>query len=174
MKLAMTAVAAALTLTGSAAFAGGGDFTDYARVIEVQPQYQSVDVPRKDCYSEYVPESHYTPGGLNLAGSLLGGVAGGLLGSRFGGGDGRVASAAVGAVAGAIVGDRIAGREPAREEYYEREVRRCRLVDNWESRITGYRVAYEYQGRNYSTMLPYDPGARLPVHVSVDPAIEGR
>ena len=170
MKFATTAVAAALTLAGPAAFAGGRDFTDYARVTEVQPQYESVNTPRQDCYSEIVPETHYTPGGRNLAGSLLGGVAGGLLGSRFGAGNGRVATAAVGAVAGAIVGNRLAGHEPAREVTYEREVRRCRMVDNWETRVTGYRVAYEYQGRSYSTMLPYDPGARLPVHVSVDPA----
>ena len=41
-------------------------------------------------------------------------------------------------------------------------MRRCRTVDHFESRLAGYRVAYEYQGRTYTTFLPYDPGSRLP------------
>jgi uncharacterized protein YcfJ len=166
-----TAIAAAVTLCVGApsVFANGGGFEDYARVREVTPEYQSVNVPRQECYSEVVPQQRYSRGGDSIAGPLIGGVAGGLLGSRFGQGNGRVASAAVGAVVGTIAGDRIANRDN-RVEYVDREVRRCRTVDNWESRITGYRVTYEYQGRAYSTMLPYDPGPRLPVHVNVEPA----
>jgi uncharacterized protein YcfJ len=84
-------------------------------------------------------------------------------------GSGRVAASAAGAAIGAIVGDRLSNRD-TREEFYEREVRRCRMVDNFETRITGYRVTYEYAGRTYTAMLPYDPGPRLPVHISVEPA----
>ena len=43
------------------------------------------------------------------------------------------------------------------------------MVDNWESRIVGYRVTYEYHGHLYTTVLPYDPGPRMPVQVSVAP-----
>jgi uncharacterized protein YcfJ len=166
-----TAIAAAVTLCVGApsVFANGGGFEDYARVREVTPQYQSVNVPRQECYSEVVPQQRYSRGSDSIVGPLIGGVAGGLLGSRFGQGNGRVASAAVGAVVGTIAGDRIANRG-TRVEYVDREVRRCRTVDNWESRISGYRVTYEYQGRAYSTMLPYDPGPQLPVHVNVEPA----
>jgi uncharacterized protein YcfJ len=134
----------------------------------VTPEYESVNVPRQECYSEYVPESYQRGGEKNLAGPLIGGVAGNLLGSRFGRGNGRVPSAAAGAVVGAIVGDRLSDRGGDRTEYYEREVRRCRNVDNWQSRLAGYRVACEYDGRSYTTILPYDPGSRLPVRVSVE------
>jgi len=68
------------------------------------------------------------------------------------------------------VGDRLGSRGD-RDEYYEREVRRCRTVDTLEDRVSGYRVAYDYQGRSYVTVLPYDPGSRLPVHVDVAPIV---
>ena len=81
-----------------------------------------------------------------------------MIGSRVGEGNGRVAAAAAGAAVGALVGNQLANRDRD-DEYAEREVRRCRTVDNWESRVAGYRVAYEYQGRAYTTILPYDPGS---------------
>lgn len=42
----------------------------------------------------------------------------------------------------------------------------CRIVTAWrqEQRIEGYEVQYHYQGRTYTTRLPYEPGERLPVH----------
>ena len=170
MKTTALTVAFALAFGATAAFAGP-TFEDYARVREVTPQYDQVNVPRKECYSDYVPERSSDRGG-SLAGPVIGGVAGGLLGSRFGQGNGRVASAAAGAVVGAIVGDQLGNRDRG-AEYEERQVRRCRTVDHVESRLSGYRVAYEYQGRNYSTVLPYDPGSRLPVRVSVEPVAGG-
>ncbi len=166
MKRTALTMAATLALGTGTAFAGA-DFQDYARVENVSPQYERVNIPRQECYSEVVPQSSYRRSD-SLVGPLIGGVAGGLLGSRFGEGNGRVATAAAGALAGAIVGDRLQSRG-GEVEYTEREVRRCRTVDQWESRISGYHVAYEYQGRSYTTFLPYDPGARLPVRVSVEP-----
>jgi uncharacterized protein YcfJ len=165
MKRTAFAAAATLALTGTA-FAGT-DFQDYARVQNVAPQYEQINVPRQECYSEMVPQTSYRRSD-SLVGPIIGGVAGGLLGSRFGAGNGRVATAAVGAVAGTIVGDRLQNRGD-QVEYSEREVRRCRTVDHFESRLSGYHVAYEYQGRSYTTFLPYDPGVRLPVRVSVEP-----
>ena len=170
MKTTALTVSVALAIGAPATFAGA-TFEDYARVRDVTPQYDQVNMPRQECYSEYVPERSSNRGG-SLAGPVIGGVAGGLLGSRFGQGNGRVASAAAGAVVGAIVGDQV-GNHDGRGEYEEREVRRCRMVDHFESRLAGYRVAYEYQGRSYTTFLPYDPGSRLPVRVSVEPAAGG-
>ena len=31
-------------------------FEDYAKVTNVTPQYEKVNLPRKECFSEYVPE----------------------------------------------------------------------------------------------------------------------
>jgi uncharacterized protein YcfJ len=166
--MSKTAIAAAvLAAVGMPSAFAGPNFDDYARVTQVTPEYQRVNSPRQECYSEYVPErqSHR---GSSLAGSIIGGVTGGLLGAQVGAGNGRVAASATGAAIGAIVGDRLGSRGD-HDEYYEREVRRCRNVDNIEDRLTGYRVAYEYQGRSYVTTLPYDPGPRLPVHVDVAP-----
>jgi uncharacterized protein YcfJ len=167
MKRTVFAAAATLALGAAGTAFAGADFQDYARVENVSPQYEQINVPRQECYSEVVPQRSYRRSD-SLAGPIIGGVAGGLLGSRFGGGNGRVATAAVGAVAGAIVGDRLQNRG-GEVEYSEREVRRCRTVDHFESRLSGYHVAYEYQGRSYATFLPYDPGPRLPVRVSVEP-----
>jgi uncharacterized protein YcfJ len=166
MKHTALSVGAALVLSAGTAFAGP-EFQDYARVQNVSPEYESVNIPRQECYSEVVPQTYYHRSD-SLVGPIIGGVAGGLLGSRFGAGNGRVATAAVGAVAGAIVGDRLQSHS-GEVQYSEREVRCCRTVDQWESRISGHRVAYEYQGRSYTTFLPYNPGPRLPVRVSVDP-----
>jgi uncharacterized protein YcfJ len=167
-NMSKTAIAAAVLMAmGAPAAFAGPSFDDYARVTQVTPEYQRVNVPRQECYSEYVPERHSYRGN-SLAGSIIGGVTGGLLGAQVGHGNGRVAASATGATIGAIVGNRLGARND-RDEYYEREVRRCRTVDSYEDHLTGYRVAYEYQGRSYATVLPYDPGSRLPVHVDVTP-----
>lgn len=171
MKKTLFAAAAALTLGSPLASAFEHDrFEDYARVLEVDPQYERVNVPRKECYSEYEPAVHRGSGGKTLAGPIIGGVAGGLLGSQVGKGNGKVAAAAVGAAVGAIVGDRLSDRGRGSYDYGEREVRRCRTVDHWETRLSGYRVVYEYAGRTHTTILPYDPGRRLAVNVAVEPA----
>jgi len=51
----------------------------------------------------------------------------------------------------------------------EREVQRCTPVNNTEQRIEGYEVHYLYDGREYTTRLPYDPGSRMRVNVDVQP-----
>ncbi len=142
------------------------DFEDYARVIKVTPEYEEVNVPRKECTSEYVPEREHRRG--SLAGPLIGGIAGGVLGAQVGKGNGRIASSAAGAAIGAIVGDRLSAR--GKDRYYEREVTRCELVDHWETRLNGYRVVYRYRGHVQTAILPYDPGRRLRVRVAVEPA----
>jgi uncharacterized protein YcfJ len=165
MKTTVLITGMALALNAPALLAGHA-FEDYARVTSVTPEYEKVNFPRKECVSEYVPER--VPQRGSMGGPIIGGIAGGILGAQVGKGNGRIASSAAGAAIGAIVGDRLSQR-PA-DEYYEREVRRCRMVDHWDRRLSGYRVAYEYQGRPYETFMSYDPGPRLPVRVSVAPA----
>lgn len=168
MNLKALSTAVALALGAQSALAAP-PFTDYARVTDVTPEYDRVNLPRKECVSEYVPERAPRRND-SVLGPLIGGIAGGVLGAQVGRGNGRIASSAAGAAVGAIVGDRMSSRNDSGDEYYEREVRRCRMVDHWESRISGYRVAYEYQGRTYNAVLPYDPGPRLAVRVHVEPA----
>ena len=40
-----------------------------------------------------------------------------------------------------------------------------------QNRTVGYHVTYEYNGRHYTTQLPYDPGDRMRVRVAVAPAL---
>ena len=49
--------------------------------------------------------------------------------------------------------------------------RRCRNVTEQRARehVTGYRVTYRYGGETRTTRLSHDPGARLPVNVSLSP-----
>jgi uncharacterized protein YcfJ len=147
-------------------------FRDHARVVSVHPKVERVHAPRLVCRTVTVPghrrELHHGDG----AGAVIGGIAGGLIGSQFGRGDGRVASAAVGAIAGTLIGHH-AGRSSGHEVIHDREEQRCHRVDDWQERIVGYRVTYEYGGRFHTTELPHDPGARLPVRVSVSPSWGG-
>ncbi|WP_020168820.1 MULTISPECIES: glycine zipper 2TM domain-containing protein [Methylotenera] len=145
------------------------DYQDRARVISVTPQVERVNSPRQECSTEYVRETYYEAPQRSLGGAILGGLTGGLVGSRFGGGNGRIATAAIGAGVGAIVGDRIDnnGQANGRERVQTRPVDRCVTVDNWQTVNAGYLVNYEYNGRQYSTVMDRDPGPYVPLQVAV-------
>lgn len=84
-------------------------FVDRARVQDVQPQYQVVQVPRQECSSQYVQDAPQVVGGeRGYGGAIIGGVAGGLLGNQIGSGGGRAAATILGAVGGAAVGQHLA------------------------------------------------------------------
>jgi uncharacterized protein YcfJ len=161
--------ALALIALAAAAVAHAETFVDIARVRNVEPQYESVAVPRQECVNQVVSEVQRTDT-RNYGGAIIGGIAGALLGNQVGGGHGREAATAVGAVVGAMTGDNLANRD-AYPQYAQvpREVTSCRTVQDMQQRLTGYRVDYEYRGQLYSTFMPQDPGRTLRVRVSVDP-----
>lgn len=147
------------------------EFVDQARVRNVEPQYESVQVPRNECTSQWVHETRTVEAPRNYTGAVIGGVAGGILGHQVGKGSGRDAATAVGAVVGVMAGDHLANQNRvAQVEQVPREVRNCRTVSDVQTRINGYRVTYEYRGHMYTTVMPEDPGRTLPVRVSVVPA----
>ncbi|HET9644625.1 MAG TPA: glycine zipper 2TM domain-containing protein [Burkholderiaceae bacterium] len=144
-------------------------FFDQARVRGVEPQYETVAVPRNECTSQWVNETRRTSS-RDYGGAVIGGVAGAVLGNQVGRGHGREAATAVGAVVGAMTGDNIANRDHGdRYEQVPREVTSCRTVQDMQQRLTGYRVNYEYRGQMYSTFMHEQPGPTLRVRVSVDP-----
>ena len=161
----------ALAATAAAAQAQPADFVDRARVQRVNPQYQTVQVPREECASQWVTEPRQPAAAGGYGGAIIGGVAGGLLGNQVGKGHGREAATAAGAVIGAIAGDRLANR-PQPQELVQREVRSCRTVYEQQSQLTGYLVTYEYRGHQYSTVMREEPGNTVPVRVSVTPIDE--
>jgi uncharacterized protein YcfJ len=162
---------ALLTLLATGALAAQAEtFVDQARVQNVEPQYENVQVPRQECSSQWVNEPQPNARGDSYAGAIIGGVAGAVVGNQVGNGRGREAATAAGAVIGAITGDRI-GNRPVQPSYgnAQREARTCRTVNDLQTRLTGYRVTYEYRGNQYSTVTREQPGRTLPVQVSVVP-----
>lgn len=173
----MKRLAIALVCTAGAAVAQAQTFIDTARVSSAEPQYENVTIPREECRNEWVTEpQRITRREPNYGGAVIGAVAGGVLGHQVGGGQGRDVATVLGAVVGAFAGDRIADNN-YNNRYYDqpqpvsRQVARCQTVNEVQARLTGYRVAYEYHGQNYFTMMRENPGPRLQVRVSVDPVV---
>ncbi len=159
-----------LVAAATAAFgAQAHTYTDNARVLGAEPQYENVSVPRQECRSDWVTEARPT-GGRNYGGAVVGGLAGALIGNQVGRGHGREAATAVAAVFGALTGDNIANRGRFEQPYepVSRQVNSCRTVNDVQSRIVGYRVDYEYRGQRFSTLMQDQPGPFVPVRVSVE------
>ena len=164
----MKRVALLCLLASGAAVAQTDTYLDSARVRAVEPQYQTVHVPRNECRSEWVSEPRPVAAGPNYGGIVIGALAGGVIGNQVGKGHGREAATAAGAVVGAMAGNHIAGNaRTAQYDDTQREVRSCRQVMDVQTRIEGYRVTYEYRGREYTTIMRDDPGRTVPVRVSV-------
>ncbi len=152
---------------------------DFARVVDVEPIVRRVRVttPDRECWNE--TQEVYPSRPRGSAGSMiLGGLIGGVIGHQFGHGD-RHTPTLAGAVVGAAIGNEVGQQRMAREGYavpVQREVQRCNVVyrDDYEERVEGYRVTYVYNGREYTTRMPYDPGPRLRVDVDVRPEFERR
>src|SRR5213075_2995774 len=71
-------------------------YTDNARVLGVEPQFENVSVPRQECRSDWVNEARPV-GRRDYGGAVVGGLAGALLGNQVGRGHGREAATAAGA-----------------------------------------------------------------------------
>lgn len=166
MNKARAGMLASVVCFGAISAASAADYEDFARVLSVTPQYEQVNYPQQECRTEYVPVQRQQQ--RSVGGSIIGGLAGGIIGNQVGGGSGRTAATAAGAIAGAIVGDRLENNDNAVVTEHQ-PMRQCRTVDNWQSRSNGYAVTYEYHGRTYTTVMPYDPGERMRVRVSVMP-----
>jgi len=86
----------AVALSAAALSAVAADYEDYARVLNVEPQYEQVNHPHQECRTEYVPVQREAERGMG--GSIVGGVAGGILGNQVGKGNGRTVATAAGAI----------------------------------------------------------------------------
>jgi uncharacterized protein YcfJ len=161
---------------------GQSDY-DYAQVLDVDPLMREVRVvvPHQQCYSEtrHVPVYDGRTADRPAAGPMiLGGLLGAVIGHQIG--DRRSGTRQVATVAGAVIGTAI-GHDAAQRRapvggvddgaMRPVESQRCevREEERIEQQIDGYRVTYRYNGRTYTTQLPYDPGDRIRVRVRVEP-----
>lgn len=186
-RKSITLALASLATLSAGAFAAES-FNDRARVVSVQPIHERIPVSREECWNDrqrgyeerrVVRRDTGAPIG---AGTVLGAVVGGVLGHQMGGSDrARDAATVGGAVVGGIVGNQIErdGAPSSRERVVEvervpveRNVERCRTIQETRDATIGYDVVYEYAGREFTTRLDRDPGRNLRVRVDVIP-VEG-
>lgn len=139
-------------LIAGATFAASAQ--EFGRVLSATPVLQQVSVPRQVCTIEKV----LVPGQKSGAGAAVGAIAGAAVGSALGGGGkGNGAAALLGMVGGAVIGDRFEEASPS----YVQDVQRCSVQNMVENRVAGYNVTYEFNGKQYTTQLPHDPGPTI-------------
>ena len=170
MNAHFTKTAALLTaLLAAPGFAQAGhDYRETqkvrARVIASEPVTERINEPRRECWAETTGYETRRSGDNSTGGAVIGAIAGGLLGSTVGKGNGKIAAAAVGAATGAMVGSSLGKGE--RYESEPRQVERCRTHDQFRDVVVGYDVRYRFEGREYQTRLPYQPGKWIRLDVS--------
>src|SRR5687767_6061228 len=164
-------------------------FGDRARVISSTPIFERIPVTREECWNErqrVYEDKRVTrtdTGAPIGAGTVLGAVIGGAVGRQFGDSNrGKNQGTAAGAIVGGLIGHQVEsdGRPPVTTERVEvervpveRNVERCRQVQEVREATIGYDVRYEYNGHQFATRLDRDPGRMLRVRVDVTPE-EGR
>jgi uncharacterized protein YcfJ len=183
MKLLLPTAVALLSAAG--AVQAQTTFNDNARVVSVARVTDRIPISREECWNEHqraYQDRTVTRSDTGAAigpGTVLGAIVGGVVGHQVGHGRGNDVATGAGAVAGALVGnqvDRQNGPGPQVTEVervpVDRNVERCRTVQEVREAVVGYDVRYEYRGRQFSTRMPYDPGRMMPVRVDVAPVVD--
>lgn len=150
------------------------EFSDYATVKRVEPQYSRTNQPSQKCQVETVQETIPGRQDRSYGGAVIGGVAGGLVGNQIGRGHGREAATAIGAVVGALTGDNLDNRNSYNpSQTVTRDVQHCYLEDNYVQKINNYKITYEYKGRTDTFISPVPPmDNRVRVNINVTPVVE--
>jgi uncharacterized protein YcfJ len=187
MKKLAFAIASILTAASASALATE-TYTDRARVISSRPIHDRIPVSREECWNDVqrgYEERRVTRSDTGAAigpGTVLGAVIGGVAGHQVGSGRGNDAATAAGAVIGGLIGNQVdrdqgrVGPGGQRTEVervpVDRQVERCRTVNEVREATIGYEVRYEFGGRQFTTRMDRDPGRMLRVSVNVVP-LEG-
>ncbi len=176
----MSIAFAVCTLTSVSAFAES--FTDTAPVISVRPFIQRVPVNHQQCWNEtrHVYEHTVTRednGPMIGPGTVIGAVVGGVIGHQMGNSSGgRDRGTAAGAIVGGLVGNQVDRQNaPPPQTVTEARpvtVQKCETVQEMRDVTAGYDVRYRWNGREFMTRMPYDPGRRVRVAVNIDPVSE--
>lgn len=148
----------------------GNVFYDKAKVVNVQPMMEVVQVPvsSRECWTDEVEYQgrRSNPNGGMVAGGLIGGILANQIGKGH-------RDRGIATVAGTIIGGAI-GRDVARKqeaEPYVTQERTCRTTNRYyeEERLAGYRVTYRYRGRTFTREMAQQPGKFVHVRVALDP-----
>jgi len=173
MKKGLLTIGLVLLVGSQGASAGHGPrFQDTARVVDVDPVYETIEVshPERYCWDEDV--SYYEPGRKNYTGTVLGGIVGGVMANQVyqGRGRGRDAVTLAGTLLGGAIGHDLSDSH-RQGRWVDASERRCEVQDRttYEERLIGYRVKYRYRGHVFTTHTKEHPGKRIPVRVGVLP-----
>lgn len=184
-KILVLAISSICSIAGTAANAES--FGDRARVLSSTPVYERIPVSREECWNDRqrgYEERRVTRSDTGAAigpGTVLGAVVGGVIGHQFGNSSGgRDRGTAAGAIVGGLVGNQVDRdrngnpRETVEIERVpvERNVERCRTVNEVREATLGYDVRYEYADKEFTTRLPREPGRFLRVQVDLQPVEE--
>jgi len=181
-----------LALATAASFAAPAvlaqSFGDRARVVSARPVIERMPISREECWNDRVRTyedrrvTRTDTGAPIGAGTVLGAVIGGVAGHQVGSGRGNDVATGVGAVVGGLIGnqvDRDNGNVRPGERVTEvervpvdRNVERCRTVQETREATVGYDVRYEYMGRQFTTRMARDPGRFVRVAVDIRPVDE--
>lgn len=131
---------------------------EVGKVLSSTPVIRQVTVPRQVCHTETVAVQEPKSG----AGALMGAIAGGAIGNAIGDGGGRAAATMLGMVGGSVLGDKIESQPNSQLQ----QVQRCEWQQVVENQTTGYRVVYEFAGKQYSVDMSSDPGSTIPLQVT--------
>jgi uncharacterized protein YcfJ len=156
------------------------------------PQDDSDAPPQPPCNNGAPParaDTTQQDGDHRAVGTVIGALIGGIVGHAFGNGNGKTVTTAAGAVAGGVAGNQIAAaqdqavthplqqQDDTERDAVTRSLRDChdaqgtvRNPTQPERRIIGYDVEYKYKGEIYMARLPFDPGDRMRVKITVVPA----
>lgn len=132
---------------------------ELARVVSVVPNLVRVADTRQECATETREVAGSAAGGL--AGTVVGALAGAALGSRAGKGTGQVIATSAGAALGAEFGGRMAASPPRTES-----VQVCRAVPVARDVVRDYTVRYEWNGREYATLMAAPPAGFVRIEAS--------
>ena len=160
-----TCLAASIATLSAPAWAQPSGLASYehapelARVVSVTPNRVLVSDTRQDCAIESREVAGSSAQGF--AGSVVGALAGAALGSRAGKGTGQVIATSAGATLGAELGGRMAA-SPTRVE----SVQVCRAVPVSREVVRDYTVRYEWNGREYTTLMSAPPAEFVRIEAS--------
>jgi len=185
-KTLLLAFATATTLAAPAVHAQA--FGDRARVLSARPVIERMPIAREECWNDRVRTyedrrvTRSDTGAPIGPGTVLGAIVGGVAGHQVGSGRGNDVATGVGAVVGGLVGNQIdrnngdvrPGERVTEVERVpvDRNVERCRTVQETREATVGYDVRYEYMGRQFTTRMARDPGRFVRVNVDIRPVEE--
>ena len=149
------------------------DLYEYATVLEARPLYREVKVskPVRECWDE--PVYHTRREHKSAAGMLAGGLIGGIVGHQIGKGRGNKVATAVGTLIGAQVGHQAINGDVRAERTLAGYEEHCKTDhrSSYQEVLDGYDVTYEYRGREYQLVMPYDPGRHIKMRIEFAPVI---